>query len=374
MKYLNFDQEIKLLSTTEALQEYLSFRKKNDVWIKPFCNECACVGLSATADNKLSDYEIQDHVIAEAMADNKLLLIYPENFKVQIMPIRYTAFPDLCNRAGLKGRTIELMEDKGKISALDPIIKAQWLSTGLSLNGNECNILIRDEKISSIKSHEYQIFPEYILINTLKNELQKTWPNYTYERGMVSHEYLSVSYFLNADDMEASFQLKLEDYGIKNIESLKAGINFSTSDVGNSSVSIAPFYKLQNVKMLLGKPIHVRHDTCNSIETVIKELSQIAASFREAEEIIEKLGNTPINYAKECFLNIVDEFKLPKLVAKDIAAGLNNSGCMAIDIYIALNDLVEKHYAQSQNMSLTSLINLSESVSKLMYIDFTLYD
>lgn len=377
MKYLNYDYEEKVLKTEADLKDYLDFRSQNDIWIFPFTNECACVGINLLSRRDTSEIPegITEEMYSEAYSSNRLLLVYPNNFKSEVLPIRYTAFQDICNRAGLKGRTIEQLCDKGNIAALDPQIKGQWLSTGMSLNGNECKILIRDEKISSMKSHEYQIFPEKEIVNLLEYELENEWPDFSYNGGRVSHEYLWVDYKLNAYIMEESFKLKLK--GLLNdhtrIKTLTAGVTMATSDVGNSSVTITPYYELDGTKIRLGDPIHVRHDTCNSLKKVQEEMSHMAASFREAEERIEVLGNTTIEHPKECFLNIVNEFKLPKGTASVIAEEFWDAQSTAIDIFIRLNDLVERHFENS-NMSLTSLINLSENVSKLMYIDFEKFD
>ena len=373
MKFLPNDTAEMILENRKALQKYLDFRKQNDEWIIPFCNECATVGISYFGEvDKTQTDNISEEIIREAM-ENKLLLVFPKEMRHQIMPVRYTAFPDICNRAGLKGRTIELMADKGNISALDPIIKSQWLSTGLSLNGNECKILIRDDKISGMKSHEYQIFPEHMLISVLEEEMASNWPEYEYTGGMVSHEFLSVNYDLNASDMEESLKLRLEDFDIK-VEKIKVGVRMDTSDVGNSSVILAPYMTLDNTKIALGKSVYIRHDTSNTLDTIIEKTKLLAVSFKEAEDEIENLGNTQICFPKECFMNIVQNQKLPKKIAESIADTLAPmTDATAMDIFIALNQLVEVHFTQSK-MALSSLINEQEQVAKLMYLDYTLFD
>lgn len=373
MKYLKNDYEERVLNNREELQEYLDFRRENDEWIIPFCNECATVGISNMGEiDKTQSFTVTQELIQETM-DNKLLLVFPKEMHPEVMPVRYTAFSDICNRAGLKGRTIELMSDKGNISALDPIIRGQWLSIGLSLNGNECKILIRDEKVSGMKSHEYQIFPEHMLVSAIEEEMNSTWPEYSYMTGVVSHEYLSISYRLNASDMEESIKLKLEDLGI-DIKEVFSGIRMATSDVGNSSVILSPFVVINSVKVALGQAIYIRHDTSNTMETIIEKMKLVAASFKEAEDEIERLGNTPISFPKDCFMNIIADQKLPKKIAEPIADQLSTlQSANAMDIFIALNQLVEDHFSQGR-MALTSLFNEQEQVARLMYIDYTKFD
>lgn len=373
MKFLNNDYEERTLSTREDLQEYLSFRSDHDEWLIPFCNECAAVGISNLGEiDQTNTMDTAPELIQEAM-ENKLLLVYPNNMIPEIKPIRYTAFPDILARAGLKGRTIEQMVDKGNIAALDPIIKGQWLSTGLSLNSNECKILIRDGKISAMKSHEYQIFKELDLVNLLEDELGKNWEDFEYVDGRVSHEFLSINYNLNCQDMEDSFRFRMQDLGVT-VDEIHSGIQMSTSDVGNSSVIMAPYLILNKIKIAMGKPVYIRHDTSNSLDTILTKTQFLATSFKEAEDEIEKLGNTQISYPSDCFMNLVKEQKLPKKLAESIADRLKTlSDATAMDVYIALNELVDLHYAQGK-IGLSVLLNEQEQVGRLLYINYTDFD
>ena len=75
-------------------------------------------------------------------------------------------------------------------------------------------------------------------------------PDYEFDNGIVSHEYLMVEYLLNDTLMEESVRLKLNDAGAK-ISKLKAGIRFSTSDVGLSKVYATIFYDADGIRTTL---------------------------------------------------------------------------------------------------------------------------
>lgn len=157
------------------------------------------------------------------------------------------------------------------------------------------------------------------------------------------------------------------------VPTIKAGVQLATSDVGNSAVSIATFYEMDGVRVYLGAPLKIRHDKGKTLNDVAEAFKKIASIFREAEDEIEVLGNTDIKYPADCLLNIVDEFTLPKTVAKDVAATMQKESATALDVYIALNEIVEKHYKTSK-MTLTSLIEMSETVARLMTFDFSRFD
>lgn len=375
------DYEEKLLPNREDLQKYLDFRKEHDRWAKPYVKECQVVGIDTLTSkeecNKSAGINIDDTTYTSTLQnETHLLLIFPDMFEQTLRTVRYTAFPDICARAGLFGRTMELSEDKGEIAALPSITKGMFFTTGFSLNGEECNILIRDEKISSMKSKKYQIFPEWKMITVLEEHLADVFPDYTYLDGKVSHEFLSISYELNSKDMEESFKLMLENIGNKTIEDIKCGIIFSTSDVGSSSVSVAPYVTVDGLKLRLGNRVYVRHDVGNSIDDFSTVLESIAASFQEAENRVEELGNIDIQFPKDCFTNIVESNKtLPKTEAKLIADDLDllyPNGCTAIDVYLALTRLVEK---KTNSSSIAQIISLQETVARMLWtIEFTEFD
>ena len=44
-KYLQKDDEVKVLETHQDLLDYAAFRDKHDEWIQPYINEMAAVGI-----------------------------------------------------------------------------------------------------------------------------------------------------------------------------------------------------------------------------------------------------------------------------------------------------------------------------------------
>ena len=44
-KYLKFDDQVTVLTKHKELQQYLQFRKENDVWVQPYIKETTVVGI-----------------------------------------------------------------------------------------------------------------------------------------------------------------------------------------------------------------------------------------------------------------------------------------------------------------------------------------
>ena len=373
MKYLK-ENETKSLSNREELEDYLQFRKKNDKWLTPCVRETAVVGFDpilSDVDRMKKDnfVDIDTDALDMAANDTALLLIYPDEFKNSVSPVRYTAFPDVEARSGIYGRTMERQQDHGDIEALSPIIKGQIFSTGLSLNGENGKLLIRDEMVNSFKSKQYQPFPELDMVTVLEERLCESFPRFCYAGGIVNHERLTTSYELNADTEAESLKLKLEGFGCK-VGDISTSIEFTTSDVGNSAVSVYPYCKISGVKLRLGTPIKVRHDIGNTDDDFRKALMDISVCLQEAEEQIERLGNQSVKDIGRCIRAAAEEAGLPKTQIESVASRYDGSAGTAVEVYISLTEIAEA----SMPTGLTQIIQLQEKIARYVNMNISKYD
>ena len=93
--------------------------------------------------------------------------------------------------------------------------------------------------------------------------------------------------------MEESFRLALNDAG-GHVKTLKAGIRFSTSDVGMGKVYATLFYDANGTRMALSGRIELEHDGDSTTDKFKTQLQDLGIMFKESEEQIELLGNTDI--------------------------------------------------------------------------------
>lgn len=392
MKLLVSDDAIFTIVTEEDKKAVLEFLAK-DEWSEPYIMECSVkdipdtplffslyrenfeVEVSSGAKLCVPPLDASDDELSETARDIGLLLIFPKNGELVGKPTRYTAFSSICARAGISGSTITNSDEKPLLSILPLVEKAQWLSRGFSLHKATCKILYRDGKVSSMLSADYEIMPANEVVPRFENRVRKEHPNMTFASGMLSHEYLYLDYMLNNTDMEESLLAMLEEYNV-HASSIKAGVRFSTSDIGNSCVTAAPFYDIDGVRVRLGAPIALSHDHGHKCEHFIKLLDGLAMVFKESEDRIEELGNMEIKHPHGCFMHILDKNRTLKTGSESIADGLDAefpSGCTAIDIYLALNRIIEERN-NKKPLSPTQLINLSETIAKLLLIDYKEYD
>ena len=390
--FFTSDDAVVTLKTEADKEKVLEFIAK-DEWYTPYIWECFAKEI-ANAPLFFEQYKEQfetelpnglkcnvpaldnsNEELMETAKDTGLMLGFPANGGIVVKPTRYTAFTSICQRAGISGSTISNMDEKPLISVLPTMEKAQWLSRGFSLHKADCKILYRDGKVSSMLSKEYEILPANETIPRFERKLREDHPDLTFSSGMFSHEYLVLDYMLNDDIMEDSFISMLSEYGVS-AKTVKAGVRFSTSDVGNSCVTAAPFYDLDGARIRLGKPICLSHDKGHSIEQFIKMLNGLAMVFKENEDHVEKLGNTQIKHSGGCFLHIIDKNRSLRSGSEDLADELDAefpAGCTAIDVFLALNKIVEVRNSRKE-LNPTQLINLTETIAKLLLINYTDYD
>lgn len=291
-------------------------------------------------------------------------------------PTRRIAYPSICKRGDDDSMVMARFDPKANKQVLPINEKADRLTRDFQLFSDNCKILLRDGKVSAVLSKEYVILPADKMISILENQLKQDHPDFTFNRGQVSHEYLMVEYLMNDEEMEQSFRLKLNDAGA-DISELKAGIRFSTSDIGASKVYASVFYDADGVRTTCNSGIALEHKGEASPQLYTESCKQLGMVFKESEELIEKLGNMNISDVAGVVQEIRENYSIfPKGISEKVEAELRiqyPGGGTAIDVYLALNDIIQR-YSEENKISPTRYLNLSEQVAKLMHLPFERID
>lgn len=383
-KYLENDEDVEILETWKDLKEYLTFRAKHDEWVQPFINELAAIGIpnhplffqtnctnlsvqknGYRLDVKDIDYEDPENL--SCIEDTGLFLVFPYKDSMAVYPTRRIAYPSICKRGDDDSMVMARFDPKANKQVLPINEKADRLTRDFQLFSDNCKILLRDGKVSAVLSKEYVILPADKMISILENQLKQDHPDFTFNRGQVSHEYLMVEYLMNDEEMEQSFRLKLNDAGA-DISELKAGIRFSTSDIGASKVYASVFYDADGVRTTCNSGIALEHKGEASPQLYAESCKQLGMVFKESEELIEKLGNMNISDVAGVVQEIRENYSIfPKGISEKVEAELRiqyPGGGTAIDVYLALNDIIQR-YSEENKISPTRYLNLSEQVAQL---------
>lgn len=392
-KYLLSEDEIRIFYSKKDLQEYLDFRKENDEWISCYINELAAVGIpnlplfipaKCTDINvKRSTYTIEVENIDYEQEDNDncinntgLFLIIPYQNKMVPFPTRGLAYNTICQRVDDYCGTMLRFDEKPTKSVLPIDEKAARLTRDFELYSDRCKILYRDAMVSAVLSKEYVILPADKLLEHLEEKLQKAYPDLEFIGGEVSIEHLICQYNLNDRAIEEKLRIKLNNMG-NNINTLKAGIQFSTSDIGLSSVTVNIFFDCDGIRMFLAG-INIPHKGDTSIEKFANRMEEFDMILKESEERIEILGNMEINNVASVVEQIAQEYNsvFPQKTTFEVVNELKlkfPSGGTGIDVYLGLNDIINRHNILNI-LTLSRYLSLLEDVAKLIKLPFDKID
>ncbi len=392
-RFLNHDEETKVLSSRKELTEYNDFRKAHDEWIIAPINEIAAWGISNLplfipdrAENinvKIHGFKAPVEKIDTDDIDNQecinttgLFLIVPYQNKNVALPTDERSLASIYQRCddfcGIMTRT----EPKAKKRVLPVEEKAERLTRDNSLFDADCKILYRDGKIRFDASEQYTIADNAVLIDALETELAANHPNYQFSEAAVNHDYLVVRYTLNDMMMDEGLRLKLNDTG-SDIHQLQSGVQFTTSDTGCSAVKANVFLTVDGVTLYL-KGVSINHKDEDLLDSFKKEIKRFAEILKESEERIEELGNMDINDVAGTVKKITSFYStvFPQKVSQEVIDEMTiryPSGGTAVDVYLALADIVDRH-VKSNELSLTRQLDMTEQVAGLIYLQFDKID
>lgn len=376
------------LKTAKDLENYFEFAKTNS-YVSSYCKETSIVGIENepllhingagefVPDDRCPDVSKED--FETAVVERGLFVMTPVNGDMKCYPSIYTAFNGLCARAGIKGTLICNTEESRNFVPMDAETRGNWLTYGFHHNKGAAKFRICDGFVDACNSDGYIWLSEQKGYNAVVKALKKEHPNTAFSSGMVSHEYLYVELDLNDDIAEDGFMQLLAQFGA-DVTKLRCGVYYCTSDVGNACMSAFPFYELNGTRFRLGKGITLRHEGDASIAKFSELLKGLGMLFKEAEDTVEKLGNTNLKYPAGCLQQIIENNNwLPAKAAKkelEDAVALYGNGkksATAFDVYLMVAHIIETQ-AVIKPMTPTQRVNFSEEVSKLLNFDYEKYD
>ena len=391
-KYLERDDETRVIPSETALEEYFRFRQEHDIIggsARPgeekdgrvYATECHALGVvdaplinaDIRAKEGFTSDELSDEIFSEAASSNQYLIVLPIDNKLQVYPIRGKALEDVLKIAGCYCPMALTVVENSQRKPQQAEFRSAMVTNGLHAYKNMAHVLIRDGKLEHFKGPRYQVLPEWDGYHALKDYLNAEYPKNSYVSGEVSHEYLSV--ILNTGDDGACVNLKeaLNDNGYA-CQNVSLYLRYTTSEVGNAAMRVTPLFNVDGIEIPLADGIEVRHDAGNSIDMLAKRFPSIAEMAKEAEDAVEELGNTDIKNLDGCFQHIAKELRcFPAQMIKDKITELSLLGKgTAIDVYLSLIEVATAMFATRHDVG--SYVRSSEAIAKTLHWDYKTYD
>lgn len=357
--FIRDDSQFNTVNLTE-LQTFLKEREENSQWYtdeegtkaniircRPVFDEPICVPANVS---KLKASKVQKFTASEeAYADTMNAPDYGYNGSTQLMlinnrdlvPVGNSAIKGLIGRAGLEQAGWEKMK-KGNPQDLSEVINNLFKHTKGHLS-----ILVQDEKVRAVNGGKYAICPMTFVAEETANWMATNYPKAKFISGHVNHYYSRWTVDLSeySNDIFANFP-DLKAAGFEPV------LIVQTSNIGASSVSLKPGFKLQQYIFPLSTAIDCTHkvagktatERTENIKSIVKEnFTQVFPIIEKNLKEVDKLRNIPVQYGYNAVLRGMKEvLHVPKLQGLEAAEQfkfLNGEGsCSAYDCYMAVVD------------------------------------
>lgn len=372
------------LKSEEDLKNYFKFAKTNS-YVSSFCKETSVIGIANepllhingkgefVADERCPEVPQED--FETAVVDRGVFIVTPVDGDMKVFPSIYTAFNGICARAGIGGSLIRNTELNRSFEPMDAETRGNWLTYGFHHNRGGAKFRICDGFVDACNSDSYVWLSEEKGFDAVLKELRREHADAKFRGGCVSHEYLYVEIDLCDDIATDGFEQLLKSFGV-NVDTLKCGVYYCTSDIGNSCMSAFPFYELNGTRFRVGKGISLRHEGDASIAMFKQNLKNMAMLWKEAEDTVEKLGNTEVKFPAGCLQQIIKNN--PWLPAKASKAELENALTLygngaktatAFDVYLMVADIIEVQ-SSLKKLTPTQRVNFADDVAKMLNFDY----
>ncbi len=396
-------ENINLVTKDEA-HEFFRGQEENDRWVRVYTNEIDAIPLEqasvqmyrggvmpmvgrkgAYSLDKIPSY-VEDNDLETSMENSKLMAAIPVDNKIEVIPLRYTAFPLIQARAGITGSSVNNLRDRAQHKEMRAADRAQCINYGLDLFTDKTLVLIRDNKITAMMSgdeNDYAVLPIYRLMKALENELSDNYAGYEYVEGVTSHEISAITYALNDASLESRIEGILTANGVSvNPGSIKVAVRLTSSDVGLCEARITPIIKMDGVVLPIGQCRDLRHSNGASIAKFCDLAHEVLLGFKDSIEDMNRLMNVTVNYPSNCFKNILNKLNLkgyasllPEMMER--IEDEHALKCTAYDIYWYLNELLYQKDSQTirdGKQDAFKSIKAQEEVAKVLKMDFSDFD
>lgn len=298
--------------------------------------------------------------------------------------LRDTGRPTLYTSAGQIGPANGNMV---KAAAYPDLAKS--MNLGLKYAKGNALLLLRYGKLSALHSGAsdgYCVMPISELLHITKNMLNDRFGVPEFREGFNSHSYTYAIWELPSvrDELIDKYQKALSNAVSKNhTTNWMPIVRFSTSDTATSSAILIPKLQPKNgYPFPIGKGIRVEHTIKTSggiygLEKFENEAQALYSLFMDGAEMMKKLGDIEVANPVNCLVGICSALKIPRRYA-DAAREevdtfvINTPRMSALDIYLTISQI--PLYAKNAGASENKILELEETVVKVLTMDFSDFD
>lgn len=359
--------------TFDEMKEYHVQQSKETEWKRCDVRAIHVEPLSKDSMLYMNPGRFAGDTTQEAVIDTANNLGLAIRIGSEIRPVRDTAYKSLLDRAKISGTALPKLKKQSLAGILNEC---------LAVHNSKALMLIRDEKISAVHSgdeSDYSVLPIDELLGVLKESIDKRFPGNLFNKGYCDHSIASATWIFpnQRKALLGTYVKYLEENGKKKLaDKLVPGIRFTTSDTGIASAKVSALIMGTQMPIHIGSCLSVDHRRNTKISDFEEVLNQLFAQFGETVKKLEELTRIHLAYPVNTMTRICKKMSMPKNAAVEAIAMFEmahgNNPATAHDVFLAMQEIM--FTAKSEGASAAKLLNLEESMARMMAFRWSDYD
>jgi len=357
----------------ESNSEWIHDVKTNQIRLIP-------IDLPVYAEEYADKYGLDYNAVFDTAQEDGTRQIVHDGKEERYWCLSDTGLPAVGERAKLFGSALGRMK---------PAAFAETMNYGFEVakDGDTLAYLCYGRVASLHAERSYEIMPISDLLEIARRHLQEDFGYARFVSGTNRHDMTSCIWELPEmqEPLINAYKEAIKEAGIHSgfePSELMPGIKFQTSNTSNSSAFLFPMFRAKNgswVRFTDG--IGVRHEkrpNKSGIEAFDEEANGVYAKLFETPERIKELASVIIYNGPNCVVSLCKKYGIPKKYgdeAREMIASFTDGGQIptnAHDIYFAIAQGVGQ--ARFRNASSSLVMQLEESVARMLRCDFTEHD
>lgn len=267
---------------------------------------------------------------------------------------------------------------------------AKSMNLGLKYAKGTALLLVRYGKLSALHSGAadgYAVMPISELLDATKQMLDRRFGQSRFINGLNSHSYTCANWELPGvqNTLVEKYQRALSNAVSRNHSAnWMPMVRFSSSDTATSSAILMPKLRPTGDRhaFSIGKGIRIEHSIKTSgasfgLDKFVSEVDGLYALFEDGAKMMEEMSRKEIANPVNCLVGISAALKIPRRYADPAREevetfAISTPRMSALDIYLSLAQVPA--YAENAGASQSKVIELEETVAKILNMDMADYD
>lgn len=303
-------------------------------------------------------------VVADTMSNLQLGISFTDGdgFTYKL-PLRETAKKSLLDRAKVSGASLERLSRAQLCTVLNMCYKIYSNSSTL--------IYLNNDKIAAVlsgDSKDFSVLPLNNLLETLHEKFNELSLRFQFVDGYIDHYYCFSRYEILDGDLLDGYKKALKEHNISfNPNSMRAAVQFSSSNVGMSTAKVSAFIKTDNHYLPLGTACTTPHRGGKTIDDFKEHLKGMFGSYQEAVIDLTKLMDIELQNPVDVMTKICQKLKYPKeqsIEAIRLFETYAGKDTTAYDVYCALGEVLFN--CSASKIDKTKTLIYSEDLPKVL--------